>query len=125
MEQIKLILTDLTPFSRMREYLHKIENSSYTTETDGNFSQQSSFGRLLPSSHLLLLISSNSSLCTLAEFSPPLSLSTAIQASLQLFCYYCVQNFSKKNPKLLQAKICLCQCKCIYTDFLPGKKYLK
>lgn len=34
---------------------------------------------------------------TLWQFPPPQSLSTAIRASLQLFCYYCVQHFSKQN----------------------------
>lgn len=95
MEKMQLTLTVWFPLS-IRECWYKIESWSCTTENVGCFSQQSTFCQT-PALKWPFI-------APLLKFLTPhfgsvstSSLSTALPASFQLFCYYCVQHFCKQN----------------------------
>lgn len=105
---------------RMEEYLHK-QKAEVTQQTLLEiFLNSLHFARLLPSSGLLLLLSSNSSLHTLAEFHL-LSLCPQLHQQVSSFIATIVCDTSVNKIKFPQTKICLCQCKCIYTNFCQAR----
>lgn len=125
MEKKNLILTGFSlSFSRMEEYLHRKESWSYTTDTAGNFSQQSSFCQTPAFKWSFIAPILKFLTPHFGRVSPPQSLSTAIPASLQLYCYYCVWHFSKQN-KIPPSKNMSVPVQMHLHQLLPGKKYFK
>lgn len=110
------------PISRMEEYLHRIESWSYTTDTAGNFSPQSSFCQTPAFKWSFIAPIFKFLTPHFGRVSSPQSLSTATPASLQLYCYYCVWHFSKQT-RIPPSKSIFMPVQMHLHQLLPGKKY--